>query len=149
MFTIVLYNNSSTDNKINKSLTNSKNLSGTLREGCSMLEPSVLIESVSVPGYNYCYIPEFERYYFITNIRNERNNLWRLDLTVDVLESFATDIYKSSGIIDKQENTANSNLYINDGSFVTQSKEFHDVIGFSNGFIDDGEYILITCGSKS
>ena len=51
-----------------------------------------------------------------------------------------------SVIIDKQENMIGANLFIDDGSFVTENKEFNSVINFPSGFNDSGEYILITAG---
>jgi hypothetical protein len=65
--------------------------------------------------------------------------------SVDVLESFKTQIKSQTAIVDKQESL--SNLYFNDGSFRKDSREFYTVKTFPNGFNDNSEYILITAGA--
>lgn len=90
---IYFYNWAGSPNVINKNLSAEPNLSleGVLREECSIEEPSILIQS-DPRGQNYVYIPEFSRYYFITDITAERNNAYRVELHVDVLQSFASQI---------------------------------------------------------
>ena len=101
---ITFYKNSSEKEKIGKSLSSGLTLSGNLRDECSITSPSILVEATSLVDYNYCYIPEFKRYYFISDITSVRNNLWRVSLKCDVLESFKSDIRNSSCIVKKQQN---------------------------------------------
>ena len=49
-------------------------------------------------------------------------------------------------IINKQQSATHSNMFLDDGSFVMENKEFNSVINFPNGFNETGEYILITAG---
>ena len=37
-------------------------------------------------------------------------------------------------------------MYLNDGSFVSMEKEYITSKNFPQGFLDDGEFILITAG---
>lgn len=121
-------------NTIGKILpTATLDLQGSLREGTSILSPSILIESTNyqrivtddkrVVGYlkngvfkkvthntlehllecNYCYIPEFKRYYWVNNITSVRTNMWRLDMKVDVLNSYAEEIKHSTLYVLRQE----------------------------------------------
>lgn len=72
-FSIVLYQNNSPVNKVDKSLVAVATLTGVLREGSSVLDPVVTIESDApasvVSSANYAYIAEFGRYYYITGHR--------------------------------------------------------------------------------
>lgn len=143
---IEFYKNSSEKNKIGKSLSSKLTLSGNLRDECSITSPSILVEATSLVDYNYCYIPEFKRYYFISDITSVRNNLWRVSLKCDVLESFKSDILNSSCIVKKQQNQSYSNN-IDDGSYINRVDNFIEIANYQNGFNADGEFILLTAGA--
>ena len=143
---IKFYKNSSEKNKIGKSLSRELTLNGNLRDECSITSPSILVEANSLVDYNYCYIPEFKRYYFISDITSVRNNLWRVSLKCDVLESFKSDILNLSCIVDKQQNQSYSNN-IDDGSYINRADSFVEIANYQNGFNSSGEFILITAGA--
>ena len=143
---INFYKNSSEKNKIGKFLSSVLTLNGNLRDECSITSPSILVESTSLVDYNYCYIPEFKRYYFISDITSVRNNLWRVSLKCDVLESFKKDILNLSCIVDKQQNQSYSNN-IDDGSYINRADSFVEIANYQNGFNSSGEFILITAGA--
>ena len=139
-------------NRINKSeyLTNRFVMDGYLKNDTSIIEPIILIEKTNpaLYDYNYLYIPEFKRYYFITNIKQVRHNLWEISAKVDPLYSFMTEILANKCIIQKAENSPDANLYLNDGSFVTDARKYDEVIPFSNGLSLNGSYILICAGGN-
>ena len=143
---IKFYKNSSEKNKIGKSLSSGLTLNGNLRDECSITSPSILVDANSLVDYNYCYIPEFKRYYFISDITSVRNNLWRVSLKCDVLESFKKDILNLSCIVDKQQNQSYSNN-IDDGSYINRADSFVEIANYQNGFNSSGEFILITAGA--
>ena len=140
-------------NKINKAgnFYNEWVTSGTLRENTSFLHPVIVIEKPTAPmknSYNYMYIPEFKRYYYINDIVSVRNNLWEIHADVDVLFSNYTDIYESKAILAKAQDVSLSNMYINDGSFVMDSHKFDQVIEYPSGLSDNGYNILICAGGN-
>lgn len=60
---------------------------GTLRNASEFITPSFTM--VSDPtGMNYCYIPAFGRYYYVTSITAVRNGLWAVECRVDVLKTY-------------------------------------------------------------
>lgn len=145
---IILYKNNSEPERFTKSLSGSLTLSGTVRGETNVINPEILIEGSpeDFPSdYNYAYIPEFERYYFINEVTAFRNDVTVLFMHVDVLMSFKEDILSNSAIVDKQ--ALAGNMYLNDGSWMHESREFYTIKSFQNGFNDDGEYILITAGA--
>lgn len=144
---IILYKTTSEKNKINKTLTNEISMTGSLKSETSVVNPSILIKAENPSQYSYAYIPEFGRYYFINDMFNIRQNLWQIDLDVDVLFSYKNEIFKLNGIISKQYQPSNSNDYINDGSHRYDVRQTLETIQFPNGFNETGEYILITAGS--
>lgn len=110
--TIALYQNTTENNRVDKSiyLTPVDIINGALREETSILKPSILLEIASLPLFNYVCINEFGRYYFVKNISSVRKNLWRIDLEVDVLMTYRTQIKAQTALIARQENTYNEDL---------------------------------------
>lgn len=111
-FNIVFYNNSAEPNRVDKTnyIVHAKTLTGTLKEECSLIRPDILIESTDVPDYNYAYIAQFGRYYFVTAITSVRNNLYRISLNCDVLMTYKTQIMGMDVILARQETEYNSDL---------------------------------------
>lgn len=142
---ITLYINNSEKNKIGKNLINDFSLSGTLRDVTNIINPVILIELNEIGNYNYCYIPNFNRYYFITDITVIRTGLFAISLMVDVLESFKTDIKNLSVILLNTQNTGVNN-YLSSQVFCNNVKAKTDIINFPSGLNDSGEFILITAG---
>jgi len=138
--------------RVNKSdfLTNRFPLNGCLKNETSVIEPVILIEKTNpaLYDYNYLYIEDFKRFYFITGIKQIRHNLWEISAKCDVLYSFMSDILANKCIIDKAENSPDANLYLNDGSFVTDSRKYNEVIPFASGLSLNGSYILICAGGN-
>ena len=143
---IKLYKTSSPRKKLVKDLTDGITLTGTLRGQSSIMSPSLQIQDIAVIGYNYCYIPDFGRYYYINGINALRANLFELSLGIDVLMTYAEAIRSNAAIVDKAQPQYVAMPYINDGSYVNTNKMYQTIINFSGGFNDAGEFILITAG---
>lgn len=103
-------NFTSEKNSFPKSIIWSLNLTGQLKNTSSIVNPTILVEAVNPSTYNYMYIPEFNRYYFIENCRSIRANLWEIDCKCDVLETYSTAIKANSGIVLRQKNIRNKYL---------------------------------------
>lgn len=144
---IQLLINNSERQAINKSLSSGVTLLGSLRNESSIINPIILIEIDNPSGYNYMYIPEFGRYYFITDAVSVRTGLWRISGAVDVLMSFASDILNLDVIVsDLSLGEEKASTYIEGEQWKSTVKTMTDVINFPNGLLDSGEYILITSG---
>lgn len=133
---------------INKDVSIIDDVSATIKGALSVENPVLILQYKSdiQSKVNYVYIPEYNRYYFVTDIINLTGGRYELHCKVDVLMSFKDYILNLSCIVDKQSSKDNANMYLDDGSFVVQSKEFVDTINFPRGFNDNGEFILITAG---
>ena len=143
---IKLYKTSSPRKKLVKELSEGITLAGTLRAQSSVMAPAFTVQDVSAIGYNYCYIPDFGRYYYINGINALRANLFELSLGIDVLMTYAEAIRNNTAIVDKVQNFGAAFNYINDGSWINTNRMKQEIVNFSNGFNDDGEFILITAG---
>lgn len=144
---IILHVNSSERQAINKSLDSGTTLTGSLRNESSVINPSFIIEYENPSSFNYCYISDFGRYYFITNITAIRTGIWKIDCSVDVLMSFQTEILNLDVIVsDLSIGESPTETYMQGEQWATTVKNKTDIINFPSGLLDDGEYILITSG---
>lgn len=87
--------------------SNFTNYNGVLVEPCSIMKPLIKFEGVQVWNYNYAYISQFSRYYFIDDYYTE-NGFWYAQMTVDVLASFKTSIGSSTQYIERAANKQNA-----------------------------------------
>ena len=137
--------NNSEKNKINKDLTAGVTLSGTLRNESNVVNPSIVINIENPTIYNYAYIEDFKRYYFITDYISLRTGIWQINLKSDVLMSFKDSILASSVLINNTEATGKNN-YLSGSNWVSNCKSKTDILTFSHGLLTEGQYILITAG---
>lgn len=144
---IIFYYNTSEKNKIGKTLINAFETNCTLKSECKITEPEIVVECESLVGYNFCYIPDFKRYYFINEMTSVRNGIWRIALSVDVLESYKIEILNLVCIVDKQNSGSLSSNYIDDGSYVNEVKNKIEVLNFPSGFNESADFILVTAGA--
>ena len=134
--TIKLYNNLSDKIVVDKNITQQgSDVTGTLREDCSIIDPVIKMSAVGtyLLTSNYAYITEFARYYYITNIVCV-GDLFEVHMHVDVLMSFRGDIRTNNAVISRQER--NYNLYLQDGVFKTYSQPHYEIKQFGTGFTD-------------
>ena len=145
---VMLCNNASENNIINKIIADVRLVSCVVKGNLSVMDPILLLayDGTIDPNINYMKIPELNRCYYITDIINLTGGRFEIRGKVDVLESFKAGILGLSAIIDKQEGSGNINMYLDDGSYMVENKEFNNVINFPSGFNDTGEYVLITAG---
>ena len=142
--TVELYNCAEPKNKVDKTLTLVNQLTGTLREESSLVNPVITIEKESPAGFNYAYIQEFGRYYFVTEVEVVRNNLIRVHLKSDPLMSFASQIKANSAIVRKS--ASKYNVLINDNSLRSYQNSLYTYKQFTSGFGTNFEYVLLVAG---
>ena len=159
-FIIKFQKTSSMNNKIGKNVDDVLTLSGVLKQGTSVLDPVILIElpepedpedpetwEITEKQFfkcNYCTIDKFNRKYFITDMRSERNNLVEVHCHVDVLDTYEDDIKDLNAIIRRQENKWN--LYLDDGCLMTYQNPHVILKQFPSGFSNE-TIILAVAGS--
>ena len=145
-FDILIQQNQSEKNKVDKDVTTLATITGTLRQETSIIDP-VFIVAGDLDDFidvNYLTVGSFGRSYFVNNIRSVRSGMVELTCHVDVLSSFAAQIRTNSAIIRRQEN--NWNLYQNDGTFKVYQNPIVLTKAFPSGFTTQ-EYVLAIAGS--
>lgn len=142
---VTLYSTSSDTTAVTKTLSGATTYSCTLRGECSILQPVIMLEASSLTSFNYAYIADFGRYYFIDNIDIIRTGLWRITLSVDVLMSYASGIRGLKATVARQQ--TKSDGYLPDNKYRTKS--YHKVVTkmFPNSFSHENfSRILVVSG---
>lgn len=147
--TIQIQQTTSEKNRIGKSISTLHTASGSLRDGTSIINPVIRISGANIPtlkNANYMYIPDFNRYYFITDIKSIWNGLIEISGHVDVLQTYAGQIRNNTAIIKRNANSWN--LYIEDGLFKTYANPHIFTKEFPSGF-KDPSFVLSVAGGKA
>lgn len=115
--TIYLYKISDDKRKLTKNLGQAWQITGTMRSIIDVIDPVIQIEhtqtaQIDITKYNYIYIPDFNRYYFINDISADTDKLWSIKCHVDVLMSFADELKTVNVIASRNSNVIN--YYLND-----------------------------------
>lgn len=109
--TIIFYKTLSKHNEINKTLQNELQLSGTIKTDTDIIKPIIKVLntlSFNIFSYNYCYIVELNRYYFIDDITILGDKLFYISLTLDVLYTYKTPILSSVANISRYSKNVDS-----------------------------------------
>ena len=88
---VTLYKNTSDKRNLNKVLSEIKSVSATAKGEINIISPTLILEYFST-YFNYCYISEFNRYYFVKSITLLTGQRIQIDLSVDVLMTYKEDI---------------------------------------------------------
>ena len=125
---ITLYKTKSANNVINKKLVSEKNLGNSciLADNTSVTSPTLIIGGIksldSISDYNYAYIPQCHRYYYINDIIALSGGRVKLVLTVDVLKSYASDILASTQLVIRQKNKGK--MYLADADWTVDGRTY-------------------------
>lgn len=125
---ITLYKTKSANNVINKKLVSEKNLGNSciLADNTSVTSPTLIIGGIksldSISDYNYAYIPQCNRYYYINDIIALSGGRVKLVLAVDVLKSYATDILASTQLVTRQKNKGK--MYLADADWTVDGRTY-------------------------
>ena len=129
---------------VTKNIQDEISLIGNLRNESSVIDPVVLVYAENLSDYNYAWIEEFHRFYFIRNITSVRTGLWRLEMHVDVLSTYADYIKNNNGIMSR--NSYVWNLYYQDDQFKILNYETIQTKAFGTSLSPSSNFVLIVSG---
>ena len=143
---IKLYKTTSDPKTVNKVLTDELIVSGTFRESVNQVDPVIEIQGDTtahmLEGYNYMYIEDYARYYFIT-ITNDSYDLNTVTGHCDILSSARLWLLQRTATIKRSENLYNA--YLPDPDFDAYSYKSVVTKAFPYGISNDS-IILMTVG---
>lgn len=137
-----LYKTLDSGNVINKTLTHLIDFNIKFKDSFSISSPTINLrikDDFNMGDVNYAYITDFNRYYFVTDIQMLSDDVYKLYLDVDVLESFKDDILNSYGEISKSVEQGDYSQ-INTNIDVRKDIDIYD----SDKSLDGTKYIILS-----
>lgn len=114
-FTVKLFTLSKRDNSTKRPTGEGAEYNCIIKTGSGILHPTISLDigKTNDPSqYNYAYIPNFDRYYFIEEWFFDRA-LWTASLKVDVLATYKTEIGSSRLYVLRSADASNGNIVDN------------------------------------
>lgn len=141
--------NNSDNNDVNKNLTPYKmGINCNLKDSTELLTPTIRISKdngVELDAFNYVYIPDFSRYYYVTNSSKELGGVIQIECRVDVLMSHKNDILNLTAIVSNQQRFYN--LYDNSFNVPDLCYKRIQTFYFPNNLLNNDTLILVTGGA--
>lgn len=139
--TVIFYKYNDIKNKINKTLSGGLTVNDVIMHNdFDITSFELLIKNSDFNSeYNYCYIQDLGRYYFIDSVERMNGTIYKIRVSVDVLKSFSSQIENINAVITKSENP--------DDNFVDCEKSENytsEVINLTDNFNHNGNLILVT-----
>ena len=101
---VILYSSNEEVKSFPKSLSNGSELVGNLRDVCDIIDPVISIVGMKPNDtFNYCHIPEFSRYYFITDKKVITTSVVEISLHEAVLQTWSQYILQQEAVIARNE----------------------------------------------
>lgn len=142
---LILYKNKSSDNTLNKELTDPLEIRIILKRDIDLTNPELIlrdIEGYDLTEYNYCEITELNRSYFIDSIESITSETSLFRCTCDVLSTYKTDILQCNARLKRSLKTGD---YMNiqlDESVIKNISTFTSGVSLSK----ESTVILTTVG---
>lgn len=143
MTTINFYSYNGHPNTVNKQFGDFTAIEGDLRQTFDVLHPTVTLRKQPRPTFNYCYIPDLGRYYFVDRVSFEGNNAYELTLRVDVLKTYESEILAATGRVSESDNP---DPYISNRETIYKRTPNFEKVPFANtGLLNEtGGIIMVT-----
>ena len=146
-YDVKIYINSSAPDYFDKSLSGETTVSCEFKAPIDVENPTIYISATNAyDEYNYCYIAEFGRYYFMKAIGGTSQTI-TFQCTSDPLTSFASQIRACPAVIAR--NPWHWDLYLPDPDLPVEARTVSGILDFSNKTQFSGSnnsYILTTLG---
>lgn len=124
---------------------------GGLTRSCQLKDKSSLLNPIlelSVgPSYNYAYIPNYGRYYFINEWSFE-NGLWSASLSIDVLATWRNSVLGTMAFVEYSSSNYSKDI-VDSRILTTNEKIISSIQSGSPLFDDTGSYILSTISTDA
>lgn len=131
---VILYQFNGRKNEINKTLVELEQTEIFLKKELQNVN-DISFDVVNVNRdftANYCYIPQFKRYYFVNNIVIVNNSVMRLNCHVDLLQTYKENILECSATVTETTDNYNNNFATTEKSNDFKSKKIEIETDFIN-----------------
>lgn len=108
------------------SSTQGESVEVTLKQATNLMNP-VFVLTMNLSAKNYVYVPSWGRYYFISDVVYDSNNLCELHCTFDPLATYRDSIGAYTGFVERTSSPQYYNTDINDNALSVE-----DVVEYSS-----------------
>lgn len=126
-----------------------------IKEACSVMHPEIIVSSslAELATYNYCSIPAFGRYYYITDMITLTGGRVSVRCKEDVLTSHKADILQCTGYLVRTDSEDLRNKYLKDNHIPTQERRQEYTYTFNKtpftaNYGTDSTYLLAVMGGN-
>lgn len=129
-------------------------IEGTLKERTDILSPTIKIELKTLSpqfAYNYCYIPQFERYYFVNSYVYDPP-FWEINLVCDVLASHRENLKLTLAYVARSSSEYDGTIVDTMYPATSDPVTYVDIPTSNNPFTSDaqkGTYVLGVINGES
>ena len=136
---ITTYRNASEEHVLNKQLTAvNSNINAMFKDDTNMVNPTIIISSLLSKNFNYVYISDTDRYYYVTDMTYSQQHTL-ITLAVDVLMSFKDEIEDLTVIANRSSSYYNT--YQNDSTIPFENRNIISTQPFAGGF--NGQSLIL------
>lgn len=139
---LIFYNYNGSMNRLNKTLPDGISVVGNFNIDYDKINPTIKLSYSNDFNFNYCYIPDFKKYYFVSNTSINRNGFIICNLIEDCITTYKDDILKASGTVTRSFNSP----YMQGSNIPVTSKTSLKEYTFNDVFNHDGIYVIISNG---
>lgn len=139
-----IYNTKSSNNTINKVLTDEVEYDVVFKDTIDFLNPTIrLKDKVAYLEQTYAYLPDLGRYYYINRKESQPSGIYILYLQEDVLMTYKNDILGSMATVSRSKD---SNMYYDGGDYRSEEKKEHKLYNSDKQIQFEQSTILVTIG---
>ena len=149
--TIKLYKYNGDNRKVDKDLNIVQTISNAnVITSMNIIDPVIVLDMDmsfdAIRSFNYIYIADLKRYYYVTNIEILENGFLKVNCHIDVLKTYASDILNSTQYIKRQEHKCSFQLA--DSEYNIKANRNLTIKNFGNEIIQPNEYFILTTFGK-
>lgn len=143
--TITTYSNASEEHVLDKDITKiNENVSVVLKDDTNVLSPTLITSQNISHTFNYIYISDFDRYYYVKNITYSQQRFY-IECAVDVLMSFNSEIKDLNVIANRS--SSYYNVYQKDDTIPFENRNVISTQNFPSGFNSQSLILAVNGGA--
>lgn len=142
--TITTYSNASEEHVLDKDITKiNDSISVVLKDDTNVLNPTLITSQNISHTFNYIYISDFDRYYYVKNITYSQQRFY-IECAVDVLMSFNSEIKDLYVIANRS--SSYYNVYQKDDTIPFENRNVISTQNFPSGFNSQALILAVNGG---
>lgn len=128
---VTFYNNASPREEVNKNLSVIAGPMDIRLLDSTDIEKPIIVYEGGFPAFNYAYLSEFDRYYYVVGKKSFVNGLWTLYLEEDYIYTWRNSIKSHTALVERQEYEFNPYLKDNLVPMTNDTQQY--IKKFTNG----------------